>query len=178
MALISRLTQLVRADFHAVLDRVEEPGLLLRQAVRDMEQELAHAQSRIERLTAQTEQLNARSESLSSSLSDINAELDLCFETDNESLARHLVKKKLTTAQLMQAVKQKLAEADRKLAIEKKTQAENRLRFESMRQKADVLAADERDANDAQEAFDDPATIRDEDVEIAFLREKQRRAKS
>ncbi len=41
MALISRLTQLFQADFHAVLDRLEEPDALLRQAVRDMEDALA-----------------------------------------------------------------------------------------------------------------------------------------
>lgn len=178
MALISRLTHLMRADFHAVLDRVEEPELMLRQAVRDMEQELTHAQSRIERLTTQTEQLTARSESLTHALDDISGELDLCFETGNESLARHLVKKKLTTSQLIQAVQQKRADTDRKLAREQKTLAENRLRFESMRQKAEVLAAEERNCNDADIPFDEPGVIRDEDVEIAFLREKQQRAAS
>ena len=40
MALISRVTRLFRADFHAVLDRVEEPDILLRQAIREMEEDL------------------------------------------------------------------------------------------------------------------------------------------
>lgn len=36
MALINRATRLFRADLHAVLDRIEEPDILLRQAVREM----------------------------------------------------------------------------------------------------------------------------------------------
>ena len=41
MALITRVSRLFQADFHAVLDRIEEPEVLLRQAVREMEEELA-----------------------------------------------------------------------------------------------------------------------------------------
>ena len=41
MALINRVSRLFRADFHAVLDQIEEPELLLKQAIRDMEDELA-----------------------------------------------------------------------------------------------------------------------------------------
>ena len=40
MALINRVTRLFKADIHAVLDQIEEPEQLLRQAVRDMEEEL------------------------------------------------------------------------------------------------------------------------------------------
>ena len=41
MALITRVARLFRADLHAVLDRIEEPDVLLKQAVREMEEELA-----------------------------------------------------------------------------------------------------------------------------------------
>ena len=37
MALINRLSRLFKADFHAVLDQIEEPELLLKQAIREME---------------------------------------------------------------------------------------------------------------------------------------------
>ena len=43
MALINRVTQLFKADFHAVLDRIEEPEQLLRQSIRDMEDVLLAA---------------------------------------------------------------------------------------------------------------------------------------
>ena len=45
MTLITRLGRLFRADMHAVLDGLEEPTMLLRQAVRDMEDVLAGEQA-------------------------------------------------------------------------------------------------------------------------------------
>ena len=42
MALVTRLSRLFQADFHAVLDQIEEPDLQLRQAVREMQIALDH----------------------------------------------------------------------------------------------------------------------------------------
>ena len=41
MALINRISRLFTADMHAVLDRLEEPDVLLKQALREMEDESA-----------------------------------------------------------------------------------------------------------------------------------------
>ena len=46
MALVTRLSRLFQADFHAVLDRIEEPDLQLRQAVREMQFALEQDQQR------------------------------------------------------------------------------------------------------------------------------------
>ncbi|MGH8626524.1 MAG: PspA/IM30 family protein [Gammaproteobacteria bacterium] len=47
MALITRVARLFRSDLHVVLDRVEEPEVLLRQAIREMEEELSSDEQRI-----------------------------------------------------------------------------------------------------------------------------------
>ena len=47
MAMMNRLTRLFQADFHAVLDRIEEPDALLHQALRDMEDALARDEHRV-----------------------------------------------------------------------------------------------------------------------------------
>ena len=47
MALIKRLSRLFAADLHAVLDQIEEPEALLKQAVREMEEELARRAARV-----------------------------------------------------------------------------------------------------------------------------------
>src|SRR5262247_3541760 len=46
MALINRMSRLFTADVHAVLDRIEEPDVLLKHAVREMEEELARGEQR------------------------------------------------------------------------------------------------------------------------------------
>ena len=64
MALVSRLTRLFQSDFHAVLDRIEEPDALLRQAVRDMEDALARDEQRVKNLHADRAQMRGSSETI------------------------------------------------------------------------------------------------------------------
>ncbi len=52
MALITRLARLFQADVHAVLDRIEEPLVLLQQAVREEDVEVAFLREK-ERRSAQ-----------------------------------------------------------------------------------------------------------------------------
>ena len=55
---------------------------------------------------------------------------------------------------------------------------ENRARLESMRQKAELLAEESARARPAENWNIPDITVRDEDVEVAFLREKQQRRRS
>lgn len=176
MALISRVTRLFRADFHAVLDRVEEPEILLRQSIREMEDELARDQQTYRQLEREHEQLAKREtefQQLQASLAD---ELDVCFAADKEELARSLMRRKLETersSQLLVRRRETLAGQLDRLA---QRLDENRSRYESMRQKAELFDRQdhETDAEDAWSGLD--VRVRDEDVEVALLRERQRRA--
>ena len=58
MALVTRISRLFQADFHAVLDRIEEPDLQLRQAVREMQYALEQDQQRLQLLQHEAEQLD------------------------------------------------------------------------------------------------------------------------
>ena len=49
MPIINRISRLFTADLHAVLDRIEEPEALLKQAIREMEEEAAASEQRIGR---------------------------------------------------------------------------------------------------------------------------------
>ena len=66
MALINRVARLFKADFHAVLDQIEEPELLLKQAVREMEDELAESEQRIRVCTHDQEALAIRKREIDS----------------------------------------------------------------------------------------------------------------
>ncbi|OOZ38928.1 hypothetical protein BOW53_13550 [Solemya pervernicosa gill symbiont] len=61
MALINRVTRLFRADMHAVLDRIEEPEVLLRQSIREMEEALADDEQQLRQLIEEGEQIAERS---------------------------------------------------------------------------------------------------------------------
>jgi len=176
MALITRVSRLFQADFHAVLDRIEEPRILLRQAVREMEEDLARDERHSKVLQQEQRQLMDRETDLNQSLLDIEKELDTCFEAGNDDLARACIRRKLEAQRYGKhlsrrsgALRETLDELDTRLR-------ENRARLEGMRQKAELLA--EENTCPAVDRGIPEISIRDAEVEVAFLREKQNRRQS
>ena len=178
MALITRVSRLFQADFHAVLDRIEEPEILLRQAVREMEEALAREEQRSKVLQHEQRQLINREADLKQSLHDIEEELDTCFEAGNDDLARACIKRRLETQRVGKNTSRKRAALEETLDDLNTRVRENQAQLESMRQKAELLAGESACALPADNWTLPDISVRDEDVEVAFLREKQRRRRS
>jgi len=178
MALITRVSRLFQADFHAVLDRIEEPGVLLRQAVREMQEALARDEQRDRILKHELAQLTSRETELTQSLQEIEEQLDVCFGAGHDDLARACIRRKLETQRFCkglsrkrQALQETLDELDTRLR-------ENRARLDSMQQKAELLAEESARARPADNRILPDICVADEEVEVAFLREQQRRRRS
>ncbi|NNG12323.1 MAG: hypothetical protein HKM88_03630 [Halobacteria archaeon] len=178
MALITRVSRLLRADLHAVLDLVEEPDVLLRQAVREMEEELARDEQRIKIQTHEHGQLVSRHRDIKQSLEGIEAELDVCFESGKDDLARALIKRKLEAEQFIRFLTRKREAIETALVGLEERVDENRTRLDSMRQKAELLAADNAPGNSDDSWTTPDTSVRDADIEVAFLRERQKRGLS
>jgi phage shock protein A len=178
MALITRVSRLFQADFHAVLDRIEEPEVLLRQAVREMEEELARDEQRSKVLAHELRQLTTRETDLKQSLHDFEEELDTCFRAGNDDLARAWIKRKLEAQRFGKNISRKRAALKETLDELNTRVRENQARLESMRQKAELLAEDSVRERPGDSWNLPDVTVRDEDVEVAFLREKQHRSRS
>jgi phage shock protein A len=170
MALISRVSRLFTADVHAVLDRIEEPEVLLRQAIREMEEEVTKGEQQLKWLRHEMQQLEKKRDAGRDAVDALDSELDTCFEAGEEQLARSLVKRKLieeqrnkvATGQLDSAA---IAIVDLSAALE-----DQHRKLIEMQQNAEILTEDPPVDVNAYE----PAIGQDE-IDIAFLREKQRR---
>ncbi len=102
MALINRISRLIRADVHAVLDNLEEPEQLLKQAIRDMEEELAATERRLKLREHDQRALGERIREMEDSAAEQQQQLDLCFESDKDDLAKTLIRNKLEAQRLLQ----------------------------------------------------------------------------
>jgi phage shock protein A len=184
MALINRISRLFKADFHAVLDQIEEPETLLKQAVRDMEDDLASTAQRIKLCAHDQDALQHRKAELEGSVAEIGSQLDLCFDSGKDDLAKSLVRKKLEAERLLKRLTSKVESNDRFLDEQQKMLDENTATLESLRQKAELFAQRASLKTNASSEFDDVAwmaremTVDDNEVEIAFLREKDLRSAS
>lgn len=180
MALITRISRLFRADLHAVLDSIEEPELLLRQSIREMEHDLSISEQRIRQVTREQQTLCTRREELSGSLADVDEELALCLESAKDDLARSLIRRKLEAGRLDKLLQAKQLENERFLDEQRGRLRENRSTLEALRQKAELVAQRQPASGDADEfgfaAHDHH--VSDDEVEVALLREKARWASS
>jgi phage shock protein A len=176
MALVTRLSRLFQADFHAVLDRIEEPDLQLRQAVREMQFALDQDRQRQQLLQHEAAQLDKALGSIGDRLRSLDEELDICLAADKDDLARDLLRRKLTAEKQLQATRERGA------AIEQQGQAltrqidEQTQQLSSMQQKLELLVKNDDGA--IAGGFSTTEVIRNEEIEIALLREKQKRSKS
>jgi phage shock protein A len=181
MALINRIARLFRADFHAVLDQIEEPELLLRQAIRDMADELQRAGERIDMRVRREQELRSRIAEIESSAADADEQLDLCIRSGKDELAKGLVRKKLETERVQKRLRSILSENATSLDVERRQADEHRQLLDSLRQKA-ALFIDRPAANagnlDESEWFPRDLCVSDDEVEIAFLHEKDSRTAS
>ena len=155
MALINRVSRLFKADFNAVLDHIEEPETLLRQAIRDMEDELASCEQRIAQCTHEQEGRD---------------------RLDGVGVDR------LREEPVVQRLDAELQANHRYLDRQRALLDENRATLEGLRQKAELIV--KRSPSDRDGGPGDVARLArdlrvdDEEVEIAFLREKAARSRS
>jgi phage shock protein A len=178
MALVTRLTRLFRADAHAVLDRLEEPQVLLRQAVREMEEEATHNAQALKALELEHEHTRRHIGEIASSLSAIAGELDLCFAAGNQNLVRILLRRRLEGERLAQHLGQRLARQSADISQRRSALDDQRQRLEGMRQKAAIFDV-EAGAEKCETNWGTPdITVTEDDIDLALLREQQQRKAS
>ncbi len=176
MPMINRLTRLFRADMHAVLDGIEEPDLLLRQALREMDEALSDASRKLELNRQQRAALVRRQQEISSTLVKVDEELELCLNADNEVLARVLLRRRLEGERMAAHMQRQTSRLD--ADIEKAQQAleQQRAQFDQLRAQAQMQSpttdADVGAGPWSAEQF----SVSDADVELALLRARRGRA--
>jgi phage shock protein A len=172
MALLNRFARLLRADAHAVLDRLEEPTALLREALREMEDAVSGETRQLGAAQARQTQLAQRRAEVAATLARIGEELDLAFGAANEKLARGLLRRRLEHERLAALFDQRLTALDAELAARAARLEDHRQRLDALRQQASLVEA----AVPGEAPPDPPAAgVSDADVELAWLRERQQR---
>ncbi len=175
MALINRFTRLFTADLHAVLDRIEEPDTLLKQAVREMEEELTRMQTQARTLRADLERFRSTESELQQRGTELEDELDVCFASGEELLARSLVKRKLEIGRHAKAIAARREATTQACTDLDNAIAENQRHLAGMRQKLELLVEESEHRGAGEHPVGD-FTVGNDEIEVAFLREKQRRA--
>ena len=180
MALLTRLTRLVRADLNALLDRVEEPDILLAQALRDMDQAVADDERVLAGLRRGRERLATRRGALAARRAGLDDELALCLDAGQDDLARSLLRRRLESEQLEQLLQEREQAAGVRVQALEQQLADRRARLDAIRAEAELVMPDAAGDTDLlavpEPPPDRPRPIAEADIEIALLAAKRRRA--
>ena len=178
MALITRLSRLFQADFHAVLDQIEEPDIQLKQAIREMQFDLQQDEQQLALLQQEIEQLSMQAQETQQQIGAFDNELDLCFRAEKDELARDLIRRKLEVERRQHwADKQHRSKRDSVTKLTRRV-GENRELLQNMQQKLELWLDDDATRSRSGVTIPLQDKPRSEEIEIAFLREKNKRVSS
>jgi phage shock protein A len=179
MTLIQRMTRLLKADLHGLLDGLEEPEEVVKQTIRDMEEALEHKEQTLAALHTTLQQLSAEEQEIGRTVRDIDHHIDLCFEAGNDALARNFIRKRLETQRQARQVTRAVEETQaRRVALEH-TIAEQRDQPAAVVQQLNLYMATRQRHASATAPYTSghsSAVVTDDEVEVAFLDEQRRRA--
>jgi phage shock protein A len=177
MTLLTRLGRLFRADLNAVLDGLEEPAALLKQAVREMEEILAGEDAEHAQLGAEETRLVQAIADYETRLAQLDDELSLCLGAGKDELARGLVRRKLEVANHGLALAKRQQGLRERQALVASRVLEHRQRLATLRAQAALTGgANVTPGEDSCTAWSAPSAVSEAEIEVALLREKQRRA--
>ena len=93
MGIMTRFMRLCKADIHGVMDQLEDKGLLLKQYLRDMEEELAQKEARLRKLVVSRDKLQQDKDKYSEECARLNQDIESAIKKDKDDIARLLIKK-------------------------------------------------------------------------------------
>lgn len=182
MSLITRITRLLKADMHGILDTLEEPEVVLKQAVREMQEEIETSHRQLKSLEKQQEHLDKKAGEIHSQVRELEQQIGFCFKENNEALAKSRIRKKMELTRC-----KKILTGNRERVGEEKTELQKELveRQDKLQSIVDklLLFGEQKSENlsgaaNEGEAVTDHIGVSEEDVEIAFLHERQQWSQS
>lgn len=95
MGVFKRIKDMTKASIHEVLDKVEDPIMMLNQYIRDMEEEIATAEVTVAKQIANERKLKQRLDELNRKSSESELKASQALQNDQEATARQAVEEKL-----------------------------------------------------------------------------------
>ncbi len=113
MAIANRIRRHFHADVHAVLDIIEEPEAILKQAIREMQEALDLKRARLARDQRNLASLKAAEAYSQEQLAKVQKDVKLCLRQGSEDLARKTVGRKLALEKHVAVVQQRISAGEK-----------------------------------------------------------------
>lgn len=136
MGIMTRFARLCKADIHGVMDQLEDKGLLLKQHLRDMQEELDRKEARLASVLASRNETELEREQRSREYQALEQDLTLAIAKEKDDIARTLIRKLKPLAHHRDELGRHVQALDRDIAQFRTVLDEQRLLHEQLRLKA------------------------------------------
>jgi phage shock protein A len=144
--LMERVATLIRANLNDLIGKAENPEKLIKQVIRDMENQLLQVKTQVAMAIADQQLLEQKQKENEDKIAEWNRKAELAVNKNQDDLARAAIERSLQYKQLSASFGRQVA--DQKLQVESLNNALNKLtqKWEEARRKSDVLIAQHRRA--------------------------------
>ena len=178
MGIMTRFMRLCKADIHGVMDQLEDKGLLLKQYLRDMEEELAQKEARLRKLVVSRDKLQQDKDKYSEECARLNQDIESAIKKDKDDIARLLIKKIKPMATHRDEIARHIENLGREITQLHGLIEEQRLQYEQLELRAkEYFHMEEREKWEKTISTTVPSTPSgepsEEEVELELLKRKE-----
>ncbi len=159
MGILDRLSRLVRANVNDMLDRAEDPELMLDQILRDMESNIQLARGQVASMIAQDKELQADLKEVQDLSQEWQTKASRAVEAGKDDLAREALRRKKDNDESATLYQQQLTAQSQTVDKLKSQLAALESKYQSTLSNRDALIARQRRAKATQRVADTVSTF-------------------
>lgn len=174
MALLERVSTLIRANINDLVDKAEDPEKMIKQVILDMQNQLLQLKTQVAIAIADQHLLEKKRKESEDKSSEWTRKAELAVQKKQDDLARAAIERSLTSKQNSEAFEQQIA--DQKIEVENLKVSLRKLeqKLEEAQAKSDLLIAQARRSRAVGKARSAQASATDGKHVQTFDRMKQK----
>src|SRR5947209_622126 len=174
MALLERVSTLIKANLNDLIDKAENPEKLIKQVILDMENQLLQVKTQVAIAIADQHLLEKREKENEEKHGEWVRRAEMAVDRKDDELARAALERSMSYEQMRENFKQQIA--DQKIEVENLKSALHKLqqKLAEARAKADLLVSQHRRARAMAKAADAQAAVGDGERSGTFDRMKHK----
>src|SRR4029077_13291264 len=159
MALLERVSTLIRANLNELIDKAEHPEIMIKQVILDMENQLLQVKTQVAIAIADQHLLEKKQKENEDKISEWNRKAEMAVGKKQDDLARAAIERGLHYKQMSESFSQQVA--DQRLQVETLKNALNKLmqKLEEARSRCDLLISQNRRARTLDKATDAQSAV-------------------
>jgi phage shock protein A len=146
MALLERVTTLIRANLNDLIDKAEDPEKMIKQVILDMENQLIQVKTQVAVAIADRHLLEKKRKETEEKAAEWMQKAELAIDKEKEDLARAALERSISCKQMVENIKQQEADQQAQAEILKSSLKTLGEKLAEAQSKRDLLIAQQRRA--------------------------------